>query len=105
MQDVRLMSDTRVSLDLLVRQVEVLRGTLLDATRQMRRMGQAERYRRRHDLLRSIPGICPIVTMCILTEVCDVRRFHNEKQFAAYLGLIPTSHSSGDKTVHGEKTF
>lgn len=105
MQDVRLMSDTRVSLDLLVRQVEVLRGTLLDATRQMRRMGQAERYRRRYDLLRSIPGIGPIVAMCILTEVCDVSRFHNEKQFAAYLGLIPTSHSSGDKTVHGEKTF
>ena len=30
--DVRLMSDTRVSLDLLIRQVEGLRGTLLEAT-------------------------------------------------------------------------
>ena len=43
--------------------------------------------------------------MSILTEVCDVKRFHNENEFAAYLGLIPTSHSSGEKTVHGEKTF
>ena len=105
MNDVRLMSDTRASLDLLIRQVEVLRGTLLEATRQLRKMSQTERYKHRHDLLRTIPGIGIIVTMCILTEVCDVKRFHNEKEFAAYLGLIPTSHSSGEKTVHGEKTF
>ena len=105
MKDVRLMSDTRASLDLLIRQVEVLRGTLLEATRQLRNMSQAERYKRRHDLLRTIPGIGIITTMCILTEVCDVKRFHNENEFAAYLGLIPTSHSSGEKVVHGEKTF
>ena len=53
----------------------------------------------------TVPGIGVTVSMCILTEVYDVRRFHNEKQFAAYLGLIPTSHSSGDKVAHGEKTF
>ena len=85
--------------------MEVIRGTLLEATRQLRKMSQTERYRRRHDLLRTIPGIGPVVSMSILTEVCDVKRFHNEKEFAAYLGLIPTSHSSGEKTVHGEKTF
>ena len=105
MNDVRLMSDTRASLDLLIRQVEVLRGTLLEATRQLRMMSQTERYKHRHDLLRTIPGIGIIVTMSILTEVCDVKRFQNENEFAAYLGLIPTSHSSGEKTVHGEKTF
>ena len=43
--------------------------------------------------------------MTILTEVEDITRFRNEKQFASYLGLIPTCHSSGDKVVHGEKTF
>ena len=105
MKDVKLMSDTRASLDLLIRQVEVLRATLLEATRQLRMMSQTERYKRRHDLLRSIPGIGLITSMCILTEVFDVKRFRNENQFAAYLGLIPTSHSSGEKTVHGEKTF
>ena len=53
----------------------------------------------------TIPGIGVAVSMCILTELYDVKRFHNEKEFAAYLGLIPTCHSSGDKVVHGEKTF
>lgn len=63
----------------------------MEATRQLRKMSQAERYKRRHDLLRTIPGIGIITTMCILTEICDVKRFRNENQFAAYLGLIPTS--------------
>lgn len=103
--DVHLLSDTRESLNLLIRQVEALRGTLLEATRKLRKMSQTERYKRRHDLLRTIPGIGTIIAMSILTEICDVKRFHNEKEFAAYLGLIPTSHSSGEKTAFGEKTF
>lgn len=43
--------------------------------------------------------------MSILTEIGDISRFRNEREFASYLGLIPTSHSSGDKVSHGEKTF
>ena len=105
MKDVRLMSDTRASLDLLVRQVEVMRGTLLEATRELRKLSQTDRYRHKYELLTTVPGIGTIVGMSILTEIYDVGRFHNEKEFAAYLGLIPTCHSSGDKVGHGEKTF
>ena len=104
-EDVRLLSSTRNSLDLLIRQVETIRMTLLEATKMMRNLSQTERYKRKFDLLMTVPGIGVAVSMCILTEVYDVRRFHNEKEFAAYLGLIPTSHSSGDKIVHGEMTF
>ena len=105
MNDVQLMSDTRASLDLLIRQVEVVRGTLLQATRELRRLSKEDRSTRKYELITSVPGIGTIVGMTILTEVYDVKRFHNENEFAAYLGLIPTSHSSGDKIVHGEKTF
>jgi transposase len=104
-EDVTLLSSSRNSLDLLIRQVETIRNTLLDATRMVRDLSQAERYRHDHSLLMTIPGIGVVVSMCILTELYDVKRFHNEREFAAYLGLVPTSHSSGDKVVHGEKTF
>ena len=104
-EDVRLLSSTRNSLDLLIRQVETIRMTLLEATKMMRLLSQTERYKRKFDLLMTVPGIGVAVSMCILTEVYDVKRFHNENQFAAYLGLIPTSHSSGDKVAHGEMTF
>ena len=104
-EDVRLLSSTRNSLDLLIRQVETIRMTLLEATKMTRLLSQTERYRHKCELLMTIPGIGFIVSMCILTEVYDVKRFHNEKEFAAYLGLIPTSRSSGDKIAHGEMTF
>jgi len=104
-EDVRLMSETRRTLDILIDQVETTRKNLLRVTLEIRHLSQSEKYKKRYDLLSGIPGIGLITAMSILTEVYDITRFHNEKQFASYLGLIPTSHSSGDKVIHGEKTF
>lgn len=104
-EDVKLLSSTRVSLDMLLDQVEASRKALLAATRQLRKLARSEKYEKRFKLLLSIPGIGEIVAMTLLTEIYDFSRFSNERQFAHYLGLIPTSHSSGDKIIHGEKTF
>ncbi len=98
--DVVLMSETRASLDLLTSQLERMRGAQLEATRELRRLSQTE-----HDLLCTIPGIGTVVAMNLLTEICDITRFGNEKRFASWLGLVPTCHSSGEKVSHGEKTF
>lgn len=103
--DVALLSSTRWTLDMLIKQVEILRHSMLECTRAMRELSRCDKYRDRYELLMSIPGIGPIVAMSILTEVYDIERFRNERQFASYLGLIPTSHSSGEKISHGEKTF
>ena len=105
MLDVKLLSSTRLSLDLLIRQVEAMRGTLLNATREMRKLSQTERYKHRFDLLMTIPGIGQHVAMCILTEVWDVKRFPNENAFAHYMGLVPTCDDSGPHKSNGEKTF
>ena len=105
MQDVQLLSSTRLSLDLLIRQVEVIRSSLLQANRELRKMSQTERYKHRFDLLLTIPGIGQHVAMCILTEIWDVKRFPNENAFAHYLGLVPGSHDSGPHKSNGEKTF
>ena len=40
--------------------------------------------------------------MVILTEIDDIRRFANQEKFRSYVGLTPTSSSSGDKETHGE---
>ena len=104
-EDVRLLSSSRVSLDLLIHQVEINCQLLLEATRTIRLLSQTDRYKSNFDLLMSIPGIGVQVSMCILTEIYDVNRFHNEREFAHYLGLIPTCHDSGDKKSNGQKTF
>ena len=104
-EDVALLSPTRKSLDLLIMQVETQRSALLTATRELRNLALLDRYKDNYELLMSIPGVGTIVAMSVLTEIYDVTRFKNEKQFASYLGLIPTCHSSGDKDFHGEMTF
>ena len=103
--DIKLLSTTRRSLDLLIAQVERMRHAQLQATRELRNLSRTEMYRHNYDLICSVPGIGGIVAMTLLTEIHDIGRFNNERQFASYLGLVPTSHSSGDKTIHGEMTF
>ncbi len=104
-EDVVLLSPTRHSLDLLLSQVELYRQSLLETTRQVRALSQSDRYAKVFQNLTSIPGIGMIVGMSLLTEIENVHRFKNTRQFASYLGLIPVSHSSGEKQSFGEKTF
>jgi transposase len=104
-EDAVLLSPQRNSLELLLGQVELFRKNLLGATRRIRAMSEEERYAVMYNNLRRIPGIGMITAMCLLTEIDDPSRFHNEKQFASYLGLIPSNHSSGEKKIQREKTF
>lgn len=104
-EDVTLMSSTRISLDLLLDQVETVRKNLLKATLEVKHMSRRDKYRDSYDLLHTVPGLGTLTIMTLLTEIYDVSRFRNERQFASYLGLVPTCHSSGDRISHGEKTF
>jgi transposase len=56
-------------------------------------------------LLISIPGIGFITAITLLTELGDIKRFDNQREFASFFGLIPTCHSSGEKEHTGEMTF
>src|SRR5205814_1032130 len=40
-----------------------------------------------YQLLRSVPGIGPIIALTILAEAGDLRRFHHERQFLKFCGL------------------
>ncbi len=104
-EEVTLLSPTRRSLDILLDQVTLFRESLLEVTRKVRTLSRSSRYSTGYDNLTSIPGIGLVTGMCLLTEIDDITRFHNEKQFASYLGLIPVCHGSGEKQGHGEKTF
>lgn len=52
--------------------------------------------------LKSIPGIGEFFAMLIDAEIGDINRFRNEKKFAAYIGLVPSTYSSGGSTNHGK---
>lgn len=54
--------------------------------------------------LATIPGIGPLIASAMVAAMGDPRRFKTGRQFAAWLGLVPSQNSSGGKTVLGSIT-
>jgi transposase len=54
--------------------------------------------------LRAFKGISTLTAMVLIAELTDFRRFPSARSLMAFLGLIPSEHSSGDKTQGGSIT-
>ncbi len=52
-------------------------------------------------LLESLPGIGPVFSSVIATEIDGIARFHTPAKLAAYCGVVPTTHASGGRVFHG----
>lgn len=50
---------------------------------------------RDYQILRTMPGVGPIVALTILAEAGDLRRFGHERQYLKYCGLDLSTHQSG----------
>ncbi len=59
---------------------------------------------KRVKLLETIPGIGQFFAVLVANEVDDIRRFANEKKFFSYIGIIPSTFSSGGRTFDGRLT-
>lgn len=64
---------------------------------------QAERdpYRAPVKVLLAFRGIGLVTALTFVLELGDIRRFATPRQLMAYLGLVPSEHSSGDHTQRG----
>jgi len=51
------------------------------------------------NILQSIQGVGPIISMTILLEIDDISRFPTHKKFASYARLIKCTHSSAGKNL------
>ena len=51
--------------------------------------------------LQAMRGIALVVAVTVVAEVGDFRRFANARQLMAYLGLVPSEHSSGSTIRRG----
>ena len=97
-------SSAKKTLALLIDESQHLRLTTLNAIREIRELAQSEEYCNLVRLLRTIPGIGTLTAMIILTEIETISRFSNFDQLCSFIGLIPSTNSSGEKEVTGEIT-
>lgn len=73
-------------------------------TALLKQLSKEDKYRDSVTILTSIPGIGVISAMELLLELQDVRRFSRGDQLAAYVGLTPSQHSSGQHVRMGHIT-
>ncbi len=85
------------ALKALLGELEFLRGTILGLIRQIRLLAQDDRYRTSVGYMQSICGISMLSAMTFLTEIVTIDRFKKSEHLAAFVGIVPGEHSSGDQ--------
>ena len=56
------------------------------------------------DALRALRGVNTTVAATVVAEIGDITRFDNPRQLMAWLGLVPSEHSSGNSVRRGRLT-
>jgi transposase len=67
-------------------------------------LADAPPYRAAVGALRCFRGLGTLSAMILIAEVVDFQRFRRPRQLMAYLGLVPSEYSSGDRHRRGSLT-
>jgi transposase len=89
------------SLDAFISITQNLRASILKVTRQIHELSKTECYSSQIILLRSVPGIGLLTAMIILTELETITRFESFDKLCGFIGLVPSTHSSGENDIVG----
>ena len=95
----------RFKLDQLLDSLEFNEKQVLKAIREIRRycqndpeLSQCMKY------LMTLPGIGWITASQLLARIGDWRELNNIRQLGGFLGLVPTEHSTGERTDRGPRS-
>jgi transposase len=75
-------------------ELDHIRKKQLALLRKLRLLGKHSEIIR---LLRTVPGIGQISSFVLFAELSDIRRFKKTDTLCSYIGLVPSTNSSGDK--------
>lgn len=83
------------------RQLSLIEEEMAISERQIARLLESPRFAAPATLLRTAPGVGPIVSATVLAEIGDFARFPDAKAIGRYAGLTPRVFASGGKERHG----
>lgn len=52
----------------------------------------------------TVPGFARTLSVLVAVEIADIRRFSRPANLHSYAGVVPSTYSSGNRTVHGHIT-
>jgi len=91
----------RKTLDMYLSTIQELEGKCSEAAEEVEQIAAQERYREQAKKLTAFKGIKTLIALSFVAEIGDFRRFSSARQFMAYLGVVPSEHSSGNKRRQG----
>lgn len=84
-----------------ISEVRHLEQTKKQIENWIRRYASQDRWKDRVDALRCLKGIETMTAFAIVVEAGVFSRFANASDFTAWLGLVPSEHSSGERVSRG----
>jgi len=98
-------STVRFKLDELLDSLEFNEKQIVKTSQQIRRFCRNDpELSQCIEYVVSVSGIGQIVASQLLARIGDWRELRNVRQLGAFLGLVPTEHSTGDRTDRGSIT-
>jgi transposase len=105
MEGIRLTEDSSTtSLSLLIEESKHLRLAILAVNRNIRALSKTHWYKENAAVLQSVCGIGLLTAMLILTELETITRFSNIDKLCSFVGLVPSTSSSGETNRTGKIT-
>lgn len=80
-------------LEYCIKELEFTRKNIAEITKKIREKLPQELFQL---FTSSIPGVGGITTTTIISEIIDMKRFKRIDELASYIGLIPSTYSSGE---------
>ena len=105
LKELPLREPLKISLNILLAILEELWKHMMTLREVLRKLCRKERYRKAFTIARSLPGIGWYTAIRLVLELGeDLARFGSGKKIAAFVGLTPGEHSSGETTWKGRIT-
>ncbi len=90
--------------DSYVHTVDLVDARIQALERAIRETAEEEPWRRLVASLRCLRGIDTLTALALVAEIGDFDRFSSAEEFMAFVGLVPSEHSSGDQRRQGSIT-
>lgn len=100
----RLDERDQLVLDTYTQQIEYIQAQIAALERRIEQEAEKPRYQNTVRKLGAFRGIATLSALTLAAEIGDIRRFAHPRQLMAYLGLVPSEHSSGERTKRGSIT-
>jgi transposase len=97
-------ASAKKALMVLISESKNLRTSILNITKEIKKMSQNDAFKESANLIRTVPGIGLITAMMFLTEIDTISRFRNSDQFHCFVGIVPSTDSSGEEEKVGNIT-